>query len=150
MRDSMEQWGRDLRHAARSLRRAPGFGRGDPRHAGARHRRQRGDLQRRRRRADPAAALRARRSSAVPGRDGAGIGSAARVRLFDEGFVHYRERSRLLEDLAFYNSFTSTLRVGDRVERVRMSSPTYTLFSTLGATPQLGRLPVAEDEGASR
>jgi predicted permease len=67
--------------------------------------------------------------------------------LFDEGFVQYRERSRLIEDLAFYNSFTNTLRVGDRVERVRMSSPTYTLFSTLGATPLLGRLPVAEDDG---
>jgi putative ABC transport system permease protein len=63
-----------------------------------------------------------------------------------EFFVHYKERSRLLEDVSTYNSFTSTLRVGDRVERIRMSWPTHSLFTTLGARPALGRLPVAEDE----
>jgi predicted permease len=63
-----------------------------------------------------------------------------------EFFVQYREQSRLIEDLSFYNSFTSTLRAGDRVERIRMSAPTYSLFTTLGAQPVLGRLPVAEDE----
>ena len=62
-----------------------------------------------------------------------------------EFFVQYRERSKLLEDISTYNSFTSTLRVGDRVERVRMSQPTTTLFSTLGATPFIGRLPTPED-----
>lgn len=63
-----------------------------------------------------------------------------------EFFVQYKEHSRLLEDLSTSNSFTSTLRVGDRVERVRMSWPTNSLFSTLGATPILGRLPVDADE----
>lgn len=63
-----------------------------------------------------------------------------------EFFIHYRERATLLEDVALIDSFTSTLRVRDRVERVRMSMPTYTLFTTLGATPILGRLPVATDE----
>ena len=63
-----------------------------------------------------------------------------------EFYLQYQERSKLLEDVAIYNSFTSTLRAGDRVERVRMSTPTYTLFSTLGAKPILGRLPVADDE----
>jgi predicted permease len=58
-----------------------------------------------------------------------------------EFFVQYKEQSKLLEDVAFYNSFTSTLRVGDRVERVRMSAPSNSLFSTLGAVPILGRLP---------
>lgn len=62
-----------------------------------------------------------------------------------EFYVQYKEQSRLLEDIAIYNSFTSTLRVGDRVERVRMSWPTNSLFSTLGARPVLGRLPVTED-----
>ncbi len=61
-------------------------------------------------------------------------------------YVHYRERARSLEDVALFNSFTNTLRVGDRVERVRMSAPTNSLFSTLGAQPVLGRLPTAEDE----
>ncbi len=62
-----------------------------------------------------------------------------------EFYVQYKEQSRLLEDVAVYNSFTSTLRVGDRVERVRMSWPTNSLFTTLGAKPILGRLPVADD-----
>ena len=63
-----------------------------------------------------------------------------------EFLVQYREQSQLIEDAALYNSFTSTLRTSDRVERIRMSAPTYTLFSTLGAKPILGRLPVEEDE----
>lgn len=63
-----------------------------------------------------------------------------------EFYLHYKERSRLLQDVSIYNSFTSTLRVGDRVERIRMSAPTSSLFTTLGASPILGRLPVAGDE----
>lgn len=62
-----------------------------------------------------------------------------------EFYVQYREESRLLEDVSTYNSFTSTLRVGDRVERIRMSWPTNSLFSTLGTTPIIGRLPLPED-----
>jgi predicted permease len=64
-----------------------------------------------------------------------------------EFYVHYRERSKLLEDVATYNSFTSTLRTPERVERVRMSMPSNSLFGTLGARPVLGRLPVDADEG---
>ncbi len=63
-----------------------------------------------------------------------------------EFYVQYREQSRLLEDVSTYNSFTSTLRVGERVERVRMSWPTNSMYSTLGVTPILGRLPLPEDE----
>ena len=63
-----------------------------------------------------------------------------------EFLVQYRERSKLIEDISTYNSFTNTLRVGDRVERVRMSWPTSSLFSTLGVRPLLGRLPVEADE----
>jgi hypothetical protein len=63
-----------------------------------------------------------------------------------EFYVQYREESRLLQDVSTYNSFTSTLRTEDRVERIRMSWPTNSLFSTLGAQPVLGRLPVTEDE----
>ena len=60
-----------------------------------------------------------------------------------EFFLQYKEQSKLLEDVSTYNSFTSTMRAGDRVERIRMSFPTNSLFSTLGAKPILGRLPVA-------
>ena len=63
-----------------------------------------------------------------------------------EFLVQYRERSKLIEDISTYNSFTNTLRAGDRVERVRMSWPTSSLFSTLGVKPILGRLPVDADE----
>ncbi len=63
-----------------------------------------------------------------------------------EFLVQYREQSKLLEDVSTYNSFTSTLRTTDRVERVRMSWPTNAMFSTLGVQPVLGRLPLDDDE----
>ncbi len=66
--------------------------------------------------------------------------------LAPEFFVQYREQSQLIEEIATFNSFTNTLRAGDRIERVRMSSPTASLFDTLGVQPMLGRLPVPEDE----
>ena len=63
-----------------------------------------------------------------------------------EFYVQYQEESELLEDISTYNSFTSTLRTSDRVERIRMTWPTYTFFSTLGVRPILGRLPGPDDE----
>ena len=58
----------------------------------------------------------------------------------NEFYLHYSERSQLLEDLSTYNSFTNTLRLDDRIERVRMSWLTPSLFSTLPAPPLMGRL----------
>ena len=66
--------------------------------------------------------------------------------LSTEFYVHYRQQSQLLEDIALFNSFTNTFRIGDRAERIRMSGPTYSLFSTLGAVPLLGRLPTEADQ----
>ena len=63
-----------------------------------------------------------------------------------EFFVQYREQSKLLEGLSPFESFTNTLRVGDRAERVRMAISTAALFPTLGVAPILGRLPLPEDE----
>ena len=37
-----------------------------------------------------------------------------------EFYLQYKEASHLLEDVATYGTFTNSLRVGDRVERVRM------------------------------
>ena len=62
-----------------------------------------------------------------------------------EFYLEYRERSTLLEDVSNSNSFTNTLRVGDRAERLRMSWVSYTLFSTLGVQPAIGRLPTEQD-----
>ena len=39
-------------------------------------------------------------------------------------YLQYRDQADLLEDIGAYNWFTSTLRAGDRVERVGMSAVT--------------------------
>jgi putative ABC transport system permease protein len=54
-----------------------------------------------------------------------------------------------VESLAAFNSFTSTLRVDDRVERVRMSVPTSSLFEALGVEPLLGRLPLPDEDAVA-
>ncbi|HXV85995.1 MAG TPA: ABC transporter permease, partial [Gemmatimonadales bacterium] len=66
--------------------------------------------------------------------------------LANEFYLQYREQSKLVEDVAMFGGGTSTLRVGDRAERIPMAWPTPSLFSTLGVTPILGRLPVPEDD----
>jgi putative ABC transport system permease protein len=66
-----------------------------------------------------------------------------------EFFIHYKEHSRQLEDVAAYSTFTATLRVGDRVERVRMGAVSSSLYSTLGAQPALGRVPAANEENVA-
>jgi len=143
---TLQEWTRDLSHAARSLRRSPGF-------------------------TLTAAGMLGLAIGAI-----AGLFTVVNTVLLDplpfahpnrlvhiaasapgsdfppefgvagEFYVQYREQARLLEDVSTYNSFTATLRTTDRVERIRMSWPTNSLFSTLGARPILGRLPVAEDE----
>ena len=64
-----------------------------------------------------------------------------------EFMIQYREEADLLSGIAGYNGGTSTMRYGDRVERVLMTWPTWTLFDVLGARPAMGRLPTAADEG---
>lgn len=66
--------------------------------------------------------------------------------LASEFWIHYREESKLASDVALLSGGTSTLRVGDRVERVRMAFPTWNIFTMLGAKPLIGRLPTAADE----
>lgn len=63
-----------------------------------------------------------------------------------EFFLQYRNESTQLEELATFNGFTSTVKADDRIERLRLSMPTISLFRTLGSTPAIGRLPV-EGEG---
>jgi putative ABC transport system permease protein len=146
MRELFHDWTRDLRHAARALRRNPGFtamavgtlslaiganaGMFSVVHTVL---------------LDPLPYAHADRLvhivASAPGSDmPPEFGVAA------EFFIQYKEQARLLEDVSTYNSFTSTLRAGDRVERIRMSAPTSSLFTTLGASPLIGRLPVAEDD----
>jgi putative ABC transport system permease protein len=63
-----------------------------------------------------------------------------------EFYLEYRTQTDLIEDAGTSNWFTGTLRVADRIERVPLSMPSPTLFTTLGVEPALGRLPIEEDE----
>jgi predicted permease len=68
-----------------------------------------------------------------------------RFDLGNEFYVHYKENSKLLDGVFNFGGGTSTLRVGERVERIPMAWPTNDVYATLGIRPQLGRLPVKED-----
>jgi len=139
-------WTADLRHAVRTLRRTPGFALAAIGMLGLAIGAVAGMfsvvdtvLLHRLPYADPDRLVYV--TASVPGSaQQADLGTAP------EFFVQYQEQSRLLEDLAAYDNYTATLRAGDRVERVRMSQPTSSLYSTLGVTPLLGRLPNAQDE----
>jgi predicted permease len=64
-----------------------------------------------------------------------------------EFYLHYKERSQLLDGIFLFGAGTSTLRTETRVERISMAFPTNDIYATLGVRPQLGRLPVADDGG---
>ncbi len=64
-----------------------------------------------------------------------------------EFFVQYRDEATQLEDIASFNAFTATVRADDRVERLRVSAPSLSLFSTVGVEPIAGRLPHPEELG---
>jgi len=69
--------------------------------------------------------------------------------VFDLGndfYLHYKERSKLIDGLFMFNGGTSTFRTDTRVERMSMAWPTNDMYATLGVRPQLGRVPVADDE----
>jgi putative ABC transport system permease protein len=68
-----------------------------------------------------------------------------RFGLGPEFYLHYKERSQLLDGVFLFGGGTSTLRVEQRVERVPMAFPTNDVYATLGVRPQLGRLPVSDD-----
>jgi hypothetical protein len=63
-----------------------------------------------------------------------------------EFYLHYKERSQLLDGIFLFGAGTSTLRTDDRVERVPMAFPSNDIYATLGARPAIGRLPTPEDE----
>lgn len=62
-----------------------------------------------------------------------------------EFYLHYKERSKLLDGVFLFGGGTSTFRTDDRVERIPMAFPTNDVYATLGVTPQHGRLPATED-----
>src|SRR5688572_31314459 len=69
-----------------------------------------------------------------------------RFGLGQEFYLHYKERSQLLDGIFLFGGGTSTLRTEDRVERVSMAFPSNDIYATLGARPTIGRLPTSADE----
>ena len=68
-----------------------------------------------------------------------------RFGLSSEFYLHYKERSKLLDGIFVFGGGTSTFRTADRVERIPMAWPSNDIYATLGVRPIAGRLPVAED-----
>ena len=64
-----------------------------------------------------------------------------RFGLGQEFYLHYKERSQLIDGIFLFGAGTSTLRTENRVERIPMAFPTNDIYATLGVRPQLGRLP---------
>ncbi len=63
-----------------------------------------------------------------------------------EFFVQYRENATKLEDLGLFEQGQTTVRAGQEVERLFISSASPSLFSTLRVEPLIGRLPTEEDD----
>jgi predicted permease len=63
-----------------------------------------------------------------------------------EFYVQYRENAAALEDLGLYQMMQATMRTEAQVERLFMSPVSPSLYSTLGVTPEIGRLPADTDE----
>ena len=146
MRRSLEAWTRDFMYAARALRRAPGFtvvtvatlalaiGANtaifsvvdtvllDPLDYPA---------------ADRLVIIRA----SAPGTDMPEEFSPA-----PEFWVQYRDNADMLEDLGMFRGpGQTTVRSDDHTERLFFLQAVPSLYSTLGVTPALGRLPTTED-----
>jgi predicted permease len=67
---------------------------------------------------------------------------------FDLGYdfyLHYKERSKLIDGIFVFGGGTSTFRTDNRVERIPMAWPSNDMYATLGVRPELGRVPVHED-----
>jgi hypothetical protein len=62
-----------------------------------------------------------------------------------EFFVQYEENADLLEDIGLFNSAQTTVRLDDRIDRLFIRAVNPSFFSTLGVAPVLGRLPTKED-----
>lgn len=63
-----------------------------------------------------------------------------------EFYVQYRENAAALEDLGLFDEVQTTVSGAEQVERLFVSTASPSLFSTLGVTPVLGRLPTNDDQ----
>ncbi|MDQ3171697.1 MAG: ABC transporter permease [Acidobacteriota bacterium] len=61
-------------------------------------------------------------------------------------YVGYRDDADLLEDIGLFQSGQTTVRSGDKADRLFFMVSTRSVFTTLGAQPALGRLPNEQDD----
>jgi len=66
--------------------------------------------------------------------------------LSPEFYVSYRDQADKLESIGMFAGAQTTVRSPEQVDRLFVVQMTSTLFSTLGSTPVLGRLPVKDDD----
>jgi putative ABC transport system permease protein len=64
----------------------------------------------------------------------------------DELYFEYRESVPALEDAGLYGTGSSTTRAEGRVDQLFVTRATPSFFTTLGAQPQQGRLPTDKDD----
>ncbi len=64
----------------------------------------------------------------------------------DELYLEYKTSAPALEDLGMYGTGSSTTRAEGHTEQLFLTRATPSLFTTLGARPILGRLPTDEDD----
>lgn len=69
------------------------------------------------------------------------------VGVSDELYVEYRENAAGLEDAGYFARWWSTFRVEEHTERLLSILATPPFFTTLGVRPMLGRLPTLDDDG---
>jgi len=63
-----------------------------------------------------------------------------------EFYLTYGESATRLQDLAYIGFGQTTVRAGEHVDRLFVGSGPPSLFTTLGVTPVIGRLPAMNDE----
>ena len=66
-----------------------------------------------------------------------------------EFYIQYREGSELLEEVAIWRDAQTTARWEDHIERLFITQASTSLYSALGVTPALGRLPNEQDTPGS-
>lgn len=65
-----------------------------------------------------------------------------------EFYIQYQE-AELLESVGLFRQGQTTARWDDQIDRLFVAQSTPSIFSTLGVTPELGRLPSEEDDPGS-
>lgn len=68
-----------------------------------------------------------------------------RFGLGNDFYFHYKEQSKLIDGIFIFGGGTSTFRTADRVERIGMAFPSDGIYQTLGVAPIEGRLPKPEE-----